>query len=371
MKSLTSKTVCTSVVALATAVSLVGCSPGGSDDSTDGGESVVGVAATPAASPDTDGDAAGSVSAGDRIGALVRLGGPRAGDAGTQDGSSGTRVAALASGRLLVGDLDEVAEGTAKATPVDPDCHSLTAAVDQLVMACGQTVRILDATGRELRSVDAGSPVTAAAAVPDGTVVVTTEGSDKARWFDAAGAERNSEGVSETPSSMLVVGNTRNSSGDSDAQLRVVVLDAAQSSISDLDMDKAQFNASLRAGQGLGTASSGSLADGVVVVSDPRSDQALVYTVTDVVRHTQATVTGPSPWAVLWDSERQLMWVSTTGDNRLTAYRLSTGTPEPVGHVTTVPDVRYIVDGDGGDLLLVAEDGTRQLIPSSDLPLSD
>lgn len=359
MKRLSTKTVCTSVVAVAATLTLAGCSGGGGDDGT-GGESVVGVAATPAASPrPATADVAGTVTAGDPVAGLARL--------GIGDGKDTGTVAALTDGTLAVGDLATVAAGTAPTTVVDASCDSLTAAAGRIVLSCGDTVKILDSAGKERRSLDVGAPVTAAAAVADGTVVVTTEGTDKARWYDADGAEVDSEGVSATPSGMVVVGNTRNGE-DGGHQLRVAVLDAEQSSIADLDMDERHFNAALRTGQGLGTASAGNRADGVVVVSDPRTDQALVYTVTDVIRHTQATVTGPSPWAVLWDSPRQLMWVSTTGDNRLTSYSLASGTPVEVGHVDTVDDVRHIIDNGDGDLLLVAADGTRELVPAADLP---
>ncbi|AGP30771.1 hypothetical protein [Corynebacterium terpenotabidum] len=352
MKRLTPTTVCTSVVALATVLTLTGCS--GSDDDGDGG-SVVGVAATPAASPDTGtSDATGDVTDGTAVTALVRAG---------ED-----NVAALGEGTLTIGSLAEIADGSAAVTSVDSSCDSATGALDGVVLSCGETVKILDTTGRETRSIDVGSTVTAAAVVPDGTVAVTTEGSDMVRWYDAEGLEEKEESATSSAVGMVLVGNDRNATDDGTPQWRVAVLDAEQSSIIDIDMDTPQYNAGLRVGQGLGTASAGREADGVVVVSDPRSDQALVYTVTDVIRHTQAVNTGVSPWAVLWDSARQLLWVSTTGDNRLTSYSLSTGTPVEVGHVDTVADVRYIQDNADGDILLIAADGARELIPAADLP---
>jgi hypothetical protein len=237
-----------------------------------------------------------------------------------------------------------------------------------VILTCGDTVSVRDAYGKETRTLEIGSTVTGAAVVADGTVAVTTEGSDQVTWYDAEGDKKNSEGVSSTPSGMTPVGNDRNADKDGAAQWRVAVLDVEQSSVADIDMDKRQYNAALRVGQGLGTASASQTPDGVLVASDPRTDQALVYTLTDVVRHTQAVHTGPSPWAVLWDAGRQLMWVSTTGDNALTAYDLASGTPVEVGRVDTVADVRQITDNPDGDLLLIGADGTRQLIDSADLP---
>lgn len=353
VKSLPSKTIGTSVVALVAAVTLAGCSPTSGDDGD--GETVVGVAATPAASPEAPQDPAGTVRSGDAVRGLVRV--------------DDDTVAVLGDKAVSIGSPAAVAAGSAKTVPVDSACTSLTGGLGAVTLACGDAVKILDASGRQTRSIEVGATVTAAAVVADGTVAVTTEGSGAARWYDADGRKTDEEGVTATPSGMLLVGNGRNAASDGASdQWRVAVLDAEQSALADLDMEKRQFNAALRVGQGLGTASAGREADGVVVASDPRKGQALVYTFTDVVRHTQAVATGVSPWAVLWDSARQLMWVSTTGDNRLTAYSLSTGTPVAVGHVDTIADVRYMIDDANGGLLLIAADGTRELIPAADLP---
>lgn len=361
VKSLSHKTVCTSVIALAATLTLAGCGQDSGDTGDGDGESVVGVAATPAASPDSSRGAVGDVSAGDAVTGLVRVG-------LEPDGDGTDAVAALSDGEVSIGSLREIADGSARTVDVDSACDSLTSAPNGIALTCGDVVRILDVDGKEVRTLTTGGTVTAAAVVPDGTVAVTSEGSDKVTWYDADGGKIGDEGASQSPSGMVPVGNERNAGDGASAQWRVAVLDAGQSSVVDIDMDKHRYNAALRVGQGLGTASAGREPDGVLVASDPRTDQALVYTLTDVIRHTQAVHTGPSPWAVLWDSERQIMWVSTTGDNRLTGYRLSSGTPVPVGHVDTVADVRQIVDNPDGDLLLVSQDGTRQLIASADLP---
>lgn len=369
MKRLSSKQICTSVVAVVTTATLVGCSQQGSGDDGDG-ESVVGVAAQPAVSPAAAQDVAGSVRTGDPVRGVVRIGRTTTDGGGSTDseGKDKGLFAALGDGEVRIGSLTALADDSAKSVQVDPSCSSVTGTADGIVLGCGETVKLLDRAGKETRSLDIGATVTAAAANADGTVVVSTDGSDKVRWYDGEGGKVAEEGVSAHPTAMVPVGNARNSGADGGQQWRVAVLDAGQSSIADIDMDKKQYNAALRVGQGLGTASAGREADGVVVASDPRESQALVYTFTDVIRHTEAVPTGPGPWAVLWDSARELMWVSTTGDNRLTAYSLSTGVPVSVGHVDTVANVRYLIDGEDGSLLLIAEDGTRELIPNADLP---
>ncbi|MGP9609162.1 hypothetical protein ACT3TD_02200 [Corynebacterium sp. AOP36-E1-14] len=359
-------------LAMVPLVTLSGCAEQmiGTDGSDDGdGETVVGVAAKPLESPDTDAsDVTGTLDSGEALLGLVRAG---VGTSVTED--SPALVAALEQGRLVIGPLEDVASGSAPSVDVDDTCTTVTGAVDGVVLGCGTTVRILDAEGQEVRSLEAPGEVTAAAVHPDGKVALTVESDSDVHWFDADGEETSSEDMTATGSDMQLVGNTRNADNEDDAdnedaEWRAALIDAQQTSVTDIDIAGESRVAALRIGQGVGTVSAGTQPDGVLVASDARRGQALVYTLTDVIRHTQAVPTGEGAWAVLWDSEREVMWVSTTGDNTLTGYDLSTGTPEEVGKVPTTSDVRHIIDDGSGDLLLVAADGTRELIPADDLP---
>ncbi|AHW64174.1 Hypothetical protein CGLY_08645 [Corynebacterium glyciniphilum AJ 3170] len=354
------------------ALTLTGCAEQmfGTDgeDGPDGeGETVVGVAAEPSDSPGSPGasDATGTLDDGDEVLGLVRAG---LGDAVSAD--SPAPVAALEQGRLSIGSLDDLAAGRADTVEVDDSCTTITGAVDGVVLGCGTSVRILDTEGQEQRRVDAPGEVTSAAVHPDGTVALTVDSDSDVYWFTPEGEEAQSEDMTATASAMQLVGNTRNDE-DGDPEWRAALIDAAQTSVTDIDIADHSRLAALRIGQGVGTVSAGTEADGVLVASDARRNQALVYTLTDVIRHTQSVPTGEGAWAVLWDSEREVMWVSTTADNMLTGYELSTGTPVEVGQVPTAPDVRHIIDDGSGDLLLVTADGTRELISSDDLPRKD
>ncbi|MEJ6548452.1 hypothetical protein PQI66_02715 [Corynebacterium sp. USCH3] len=356
----------------AVALTLSGCAEqmygtDGDDGEGGDGETIVGVAAEPVDSPggaDTS-DATGTLDDGDELLGLVRAG---VGDAVSED--SPAPVAALQQGRLSIGPLADVAAGRADTVDVDDDCTTVTGAVDGVVLGCGTTVRVLDADGQEQRRIDAPGEVTSAAVHPDGAVALTVESDSDVHWFSADGGDEGTEDVTATGSAMQLVGNTRNG-GDDGPQWRAALIDAAQTSVTDLDLvDRARV-AALRIGQGVGTVSAGTKADGVLVASDARRNQALVYTVTDVIRHTQSVPTGEGAWAVLWDSDREVMWVSTTGDSQLTGYELSSGTPVEIGRVATAPDVRHIIDDGSGDLLLVTADGTREVISSGDLPRKD
>lgn len=340
----------------------------GSDDDVEEsgeGETIVGVAAQPGDSPDA-GDVTGTVTDGEPVLGLVRAG---VGDQVDEDNPA--PVAALEQGRLLIGSLEEVASGDAEAVDVDDSCTTVTGAVDGVVLGCGSTVRILDGEGDELRSVEAPDDVTSAALHPDGSVAVTVESDSDVYWFDEDGDEVRSEDMTATGSSMELVGNTRNADDDGNPEWRAGLVDAAQTSVTDIDIADRSRVAALRIGQGVGTTSAGTAADGVLVASDARRDNALVYTLTDVIRHTQSVPTGPGAWAVLWDSEREVLWVSTTGDNQLTGYDLASGTPVEIGQVPTNADVRHIIDDGSGDVLLVSEDGTREQISADDLPRKD
>ncbi|WP_010118532.1 hypothetical protein [Corynebacterium nuruki] len=340
----------------AAALTLTGCSDQVYDNDDPDGDTVVGVAATPGDSPAAV-SPVGTVTGGSPVQGVARAGA----------GKSGAPVALLGDGSLTVGPLSAVADGSARRVDVPADCDRISSAVDGVTLACGDKVLLLDATGKTTRTVDTGGTLTSAVAAPDGSVAVTKEGTDKVTWYGSDGAETGSESVTATGSDALLVGNDRNDDHDG-VQWRGVVVDAGQSSVTDIDISGHQRQAGLRVGQGVGTVSAGYLPDGVFVASDPRQDQALVYTMTDLVRHTQAVPTGPGPWATLWDADRQIMWVSTTGDNTLTGYRLSSGTPVSVGSVRTVAAVRHLVDDGSGDLLVVGADGSRELIDDKDLP---
>lgn len=350
-------------VVTVSALALAGCSSQvyGPDEDEDDGESVVGVAAEPEDSPQ-EGDPVGSVAEGDEVTDVVRAG------LGTEDT---VPLATLQQGSLSIGSMQEIASGDADSTDLGEDCSTISGAVDGVVLGCGSTVRLFDSDGEETGSIDAPGTVTSAAQSPEGTLVVTVDDSDRVYWIDSDGEEIRSESMTDTADGVTLVGNTRNSDDDGEPQWRAALTDAAQSSVTDLDIEDNSRVAALRIGQGVGTVSAGIDPDGVMVASDARQGQALVYTMNDVVRHSQSVPTGDGTWAVLWDSGRQIMWVSTTGDNTLTGYDLSSGTPEEIGEVSTSANVRHVIDDGSGDLLLVTADGSRELIPASELPGKD
>ena len=70
---------------------------------------------------------------------------------------------------------------------------------------------------------------------------------------------------------------------------------------------------------------------------------------------------------MLWDSKRQIAWVSTTSDNKLTGYKISSGTPEEVAALDTIANVRGVFDTAEGGMNIVGLDGSSQALSADDL----
>ena len=147
---------------------------------------------------------------------------------------------------------------------------------------------------------------------------------------------------------------------------RAALIDRGQTSINDVDVDDGSLNASLRIGQGVGQVASGRGDDGVVVASDARQGQLLIYTMNDVVRLHQATPI-KTPWGVTWDAQRKLAWVSSTSGNDVKAYRIDSGVPVKAAQVKTQSKVRGVFDAANGALVTVSENGKVNILSAKEI----
>lgn len=276
---------------------------------------------------------------------------------GKNDGA----MAVLTPGTLSFGTAEEALSGEAKTVEVDESCDNLNTSAEGVAVACQGSLLEFDVKGNQTHSVDIDGKVTSGTFTDSGKAVAGKEDSDRIFFYSPEGEETDSQVVSpDTDESLLM--NT----GDDRAQ-RVAVIDRSQTRINDISVEDQAVNAALRIGQGVGEVAVSDANDGVIVASDHRKTRVQIFTMLDVVRLHQEAPTGPSPWAVNWDDERQLAWVSTTGDNKLTAYSISTGTPLPVAQMDTIANVRNIIPAADGELLLVSEDGQWQKISSADI----
>ncbi|MCK0440742.1 hypothetical protein MUG78_15090 [Gordonia alkaliphila] len=135
----------------------------------------------------------------------------------------------------------------------------------------------------------------------------------------------------------------------------VVVLDRAQSLVAPVDIATGSRKAALRSGNG---ATEGIVDSyGRVLVSNTRDSEIIGFFGQPIVMRFRAPV-ADGPYALAWDEQQKLLWVSTTGNNAAIAFDLSTGEPRERARIATVGQVSAIsVDPSNGMLYLLSARG--------------
>ena len=259
-------------------------------------------------------------------------------------------VLALRSGdTLAVGTVEDFEAGQAQELDIDATCGDLTATGDTFVLACGTQVQLINATdaGQTFRDVSEAAPVTAAALLSSGELVVGNEEEAEVTVFHGDG---DTETISvASPSTQLISVPV---DGRPDAVLRT---NNANTTIQDIDWSTGRQGGTLRVGIGVGQVAPGS--DGLAVVSDTSGSQLAVYTTDSVVRLHQTAPVDESPWGVAWDEANNLAWIASTTLNTLTAHDLSTGVPLEAHRLNSVADAHNIVSLPDGTLVAVSATG--------------
>ncbi|QGU04618.1 hypothetical protein CETAM_06780 [Corynebacterium comes] len=269
-----------------------------------------------------------------------------------------------AGGTLALGTLSQFDAGDVTEVTIPENCGDLTASADTFVLACREEVLLVDAaTGdvdkRDIAGTDA-APAVAAALTSTGELVVGNAESDKVLVFE--------EGAEEPVHTITVAGNTSQliavpREGDVDTIVRT---NHANTTIQDVHWREGEQGGTLRVGLGVGRIAAGE--NSLVVVSDNIGDQLAIYTATDVIRLHQTTPVDESPWGVVWDAERDLAWIASTGTNTLAGFDVSTGVPERKSLLDTVADAQNIVILEDGTLVLAsATGGGLQVIDNPEL----
>ena len=260
------------------------------------------------------------------------------------DGVIGVRV----DGKLRLGTLEEITKGGGSSFELDDSCGDVTANEGVFAVVCGGTVRVF--TGTDERSFTPEEPVTVAAPLPDGRIVAGSNETPKTWVFDSDGNQTDRITVARPTDFILADGES------------VVRLNRFDTTIQDIQLDKSRQGGTLRVGLGVGQASFGE--DGLVLASDATGGQLFVYTTDEVVRLHQTVPTDPSPWAVAWDPENKLAWITSTETNTVTAYDISKGVPREQRKLSTVADAQNMISLDDGTLLLASSSGAGlQVIP--------
>ncbi|MDL9935880.1 hypothetical protein QSJ18_03895 [Gordonia sp. ABSL1-1] len=336
------RTVGVAALTTALAVAVVGCSS--SDDSRPDVPTVTPATASPAPAGPAAAPA-GQVVAVPRGARALAQSGPTVAVLGT----AGTEVLRLPTASLARGD-------GAHSTVRTPALLDLIPAGDGSFVGVGPSILVaIDANGQVRSAPTTITEPTALARTADGRVVVGTAGGrvvvydkDFRQLHDFGGFV----GVDE-----LTVG-LPGTDGE-----QVVVLDRAQSSVTPIDLDNGDLGPALRAGNGATNATADHF--GRVLVANTRDGEILGFFGSPMIMRFRYPVAG-GPFAVDYDDTHELLWVSTTGNNKVVAYALASGEPRRVREFATVaqPDHLVVDDTSGALYVLSSRDGQLQTIPT-------
>lgn len=244
---------------------------------------------------------------------------------------------------------------------VSPECGDLTSSAGHFFIACGDKVyKISPDNPDEPRviPVDTDFPVTSATEISSGELFLAShEASEIVIYKDG---EVIDDFTVEDPTDQLLAVPNR------DGVDNVIRTYAVDTTIQNLDWEKSREGGRLRAGQGLGQASVGQ--DGTILVSDTVGGRLMVYTSEDVVRQHQFGPVNGTPWGVSWDEDRQIAWTTTTDNNLVHGFDISTGVPVLVATMDTVADAQHIEALENGDLVIGSASGDGlQVIPAAEV----
>jgi sugar lactone lactonase YvrE len=136
---------------------------------------------------------------------------------------------------------------------------------------------------------------------------------------------------------------------------QAVVLDRAQSSVTQLDLDDNDLGVAIRSGDGATNLTVDHF--GRFLTTDTRGGELLAFNGDPLVNKFRYPVAF-GPYAVDYDDTHNLAWVSTTGNNKVTAYELSTGTPVQQRQFQTVGQANsMVVDPQTGTVYLLSARG--------------
>ncbi|MEO9330149.1 outer membrane protein assembly factor BamB family protein [Gordonia aurantiaca] len=276
--------------------------------------------------------------------------------------SSGSTVAVVSpdGNQLLRYDTASI---TAPPTPIGvPGLTALAPDADGGYLAAGPgTLVVVDATGQvRIGDLDTDSPTAIVRAAGGQIVVGTSDGriliydEDFQKKHDAREFVRV-DSLTAAPASAEGL----------DGQ--VVVLDRAQSSVTPIDPADGDPGPALRAGNGATTSTVDRF--GRILVANTRDGEILGFYGSPLVMRFRYPV-ADGPYAVDYDDTRNVLWVSTTGNNEVVAYDLADGEPtEKQRFASVVQPDRITVDDKGTVYVLSARDGLLQVVPQSDTPL--
>jgi sugar lactone lactonase YvrE len=200
----------------------------------------------------------------------------------------------------------------------------------------------IDSRDGQVRRTDMPGVPLSAVLTSTGEVFVGTDGGDVLR-LDAQGVVR------QTINGLVRVDAIAEHDG------QVVVLDRAQSSVTQLDLADGDLGVAIRSGDGATNLTVDHF--GRFLTTDTRGGEVLAFNGDPLVNKFRYPVAF-GPYAVDYDDTHNLAWVSTTGNNKVTAYELSSGTPVQQRQFETVGQANsMVVDPKTGTVYLLSARG--------------
>ncbi|HWD05170.1 MAG TPA: hypothetical protein VG674_22260 [Amycolatopsis sp.] len=327
-------------IPLAGALALSACSSSGGND-TDSLQVVANpVAAKPAPSPAVTVKPAGQVLATPAVSAMA-----------TDEKTRTLAVAVTQPPSVLVYDLDSLT--TPKVTvPLPGPAESLTAANGQAIAsvpAKDELVKIALPTGRTSTQAVAGQPAAGVADGPDTLVAVRDR---KAVEVVAGGV------VTKTITGQLYSADDVVNTGQG-----VVVLDRLRTAVFSVDVHAGTMGEGLRAGEGAANATSDNY--GRVLVTDARAGALLAFSVGPLILRQLYPVPG-GIYGIAYDHQRNLAWVTLTGQNQVVGFDVRGGEPVEKYRFPTVRQPNSVsVDDRTGRVLVgsASGEGTQVIQP--------
>ena len=325
-----------SALAVVTVLSIGGCS---SDD--ENAEDISVEPRPPAESPEATVTPAGTVSAFAPVDALTFDPATRTLVALTDASTTVTLVRDGATAQTQVVDLGSTGE-------------ALVAGRDSTVLVPmdGAVARVAVADGQRT-DVPVDGDALSAADLPDGTTAVGDD-TGAVRVLDTSGQ------VTTTVSG----GNVTSADALASTPNGVSVLDRRQTSVTDLNLDDGTLGVALRAGEGAAEMTSDEF--GRLLVTDSTGTELLVFTSHDLLMRQRFPV-GSQPWAIAYDEQSGVAWVTLPASNEVVGYTLDTGIPVEAERLATVRQPNSVaVDADTGDLYVGSATGDGlQRIPAA------
>ncbi|MBV7295455.1 hypothetical protein KRX51_05920 [Corynebacterium sp. TAE3-ERU12] len=263
------------------------------------------------------------------------------------------RILARAGDKVISGTPTKPAVNT---TDIDPACGDLAPAGGVAVLPCPDGIHVLADDGSTAALVGRGTAYSSAVGLDDGRILGHRADSERLDVYGPGGELDTDFKASRVGSQLVPV------PGDKDLVLEI---NSPETSIHELEIAEDRLGSSLRVGLGVAEAAVGD--DGTIAVTDATGSQLMIYTATDVIRLHQSFPVPQSPWAVVVDNQRNLVWVSSTAEGIITGWDISSGQGVKVAELEAVTDPRAMVLSDGGLVVYSAAGDGVQRISATEL----